>query len=160
MPHPATIDFFPFKYKFSNSFIGIKLLDVQVVAFSDSHWTHYSLFRASCWLVKAASCSCASMTEVTARWSQSWLLIHHHGFPPRACPAMFDLSGGWNLSFAGCGFLGIYHVGVASCLLEKAPYIIKGATKLYGASAGALTASVLATQAPIGKKDHLNINGH
>uniref|UniRef100_A0A3Q2P989 triacylglycerol lipase n=1 Tax=Fundulus heteroclitus TaxID=8078 RepID=A0A3Q2P989_FUNHE len=55
---------------------------------------------------------------------------------------MFDLKGGWNLSFAGCGFLGIYHIGVASCLLEKAPYLVKGATKLYGASAGALTASV------------------
>ncbi|XP_012732238.2 patatin-like phospholipase domain containing 3 [Fundulus heteroclitus] len=64
---------------------------------------------------------------------------------------MFDLKGGWNLSFAGCGFLGIYHIGVASCLLEKAPYLVKGATKLYGASAGALTASVLASQACIAK---------
>ncbi|XP_018552690.1 patatin-like phospholipase domain containing 3 [Lates calcarifer] len=64
---------------------------------------------------------------------------------------MFDLNGGWNLSFAGCGFLGIYHIGVASCLLEKAPYLVKGATKLYGASAGALTASVLASQASITK---------
>ncbi|XP_028254466.1 patatin-like phospholipase domain containing 3 isoform X1 [Parambassis ranga] len=64
---------------------------------------------------------------------------------------MFDLNGGWNLSFAGCGFLGIYHIGVASCLVEKAPYLIKGATKLYGASAGALTASMLASQAPIAK---------
>uniref|UniRef100_A0A3P8U928 triacylglycerol lipase n=1 Tax=Amphiprion percula TaxID=161767 RepID=A0A3P8U928_AMPPE len=64
---------------------------------------------------------------------------------------MFDLNNGWNLSFAGCGFLGIYHIGVASCLLEKAPYLIKGATKLYGASAGALTASVLASQAAITK---------
>ncbi|KAM7377841.1 hypothetical protein PAMA_012980 [Pampus argenteus] len=64
---------------------------------------------------------------------------------------MFDLNGGWNLSFAGCGFLGIYHIGVASCLLEKAPYLVKGATKLYGASAGALTASVLASEASITK---------
>lgn len=64
---------------------------------------------------------------------------------------MFDLNGGWNLSFAGCGFLGIYHIGVASCLLEKAPYLVKGAAKLYGASAGALTASVLASQACIAK---------
>ncbi|KAM9327817.1 patatin-like phospholipase domain containing 3 [Pholidichthys leucotaenia] len=64
---------------------------------------------------------------------------------------MFDLKGGWNLSFAGCGFLGIYHIGVASCLLEKAPYLIRGATRLYGASAGALTASVLASRAPIAK---------
>ncbi|XP_028306987.1 patatin-like phospholipase domain containing 3 [Gouania willdenowi] len=64
---------------------------------------------------------------------------------------MFDLHEGWNLSFAGCGFLGIYHVGVATCLLEKAPYLIRGATKLYGASAGALTASVLASQTSIAK---------
>uniref|UniRef100_G3Q6M3 triacylglycerol lipase n=1 Tax=Gasterosteus aculeatus aculeatus TaxID=481459 RepID=G3Q6M3_GASAC len=64
---------------------------------------------------------------------------------------MVDLNSGWNLSFAGCGFLGIYHIGAASCLLEKAPYLIKGATKLYGASAGALTASVLASEACIAK---------
>lgn len=64
---------------------------------------------------------------------------------------MFDLNGGWNLSFAGCGFLGIYHIGVASCLLEKAPYLVRRATRLYGASAGALTASVLASQASITK---------
>nr|ACY30627.1 adipose triglyceride lipase [Gillichthys mirabilis] len=64
---------------------------------------------------------------------------------------MFDLNGGWNLSFAGCGFLGIYHIGVASCLLEKAPHLVREATKIYGASAGALTASVLASQACIAK---------
>ncbi|KAJ8245493.1 hypothetical protein GJAV_G00271320 [Gymnothorax javanicus] len=64
---------------------------------------------------------------------------------------MFDLKDGWNLSFAGCGFLGIYHVGVASCLLEQAPYLIKGASKIYGASAGALTACVLAGDASITK---------
>ncbi|XP_056281136.1 patatin-like phospholipase domain containing 3 [Pseudoliparis swirei] len=64
---------------------------------------------------------------------------------------MVDITGSWNLSFAGCGFLGIYHIGVASCLLEKAPYLLRGATRLYGASAGALTASVLASQACITK---------
>lgn len=64
---------------------------------------------------------------------------------------MLDLKSGWSLSFAGCGFLGIYHIGVASCLLEKAPFLVQGATRLYGASAGALTASVLASQACIVK---------
>ncbi|XP_055045800.2 patatin-like phospholipase domain containing 3 isoform X1 [Misgurnus anguillicaudatus] len=64
---------------------------------------------------------------------------------------MFDLKEGWNLSFAGCGFLGIYHIGVASCLLEQAPYLVRGATKIYGASAGALTASVLTTEACLEK---------
>jgi len=63
---------------------------------------------------------------------------------------MFDLKDGWNLSFAGCGFLGVYHIGVASCLLERAPYLIRGASKIFGASAGALTASVLATEAGLG----------
>ncbi|CAL8385696.1 unnamed protein product [Boreogadus saida] len=62
---------------------------------------------------------------------------------------MFDLSEGWNLSFAGCGFLGIYHIGVASCLLEKAPHLVEGASNIYGASAGALTAAVLASQASL-----------
>ncbi|KAI1883415.1 hypothetical protein AGOR_G00231200 [Albula goreensis] len=57
---------------------------------------------------------------------------------------MFDLKGEWNISFAGCGFLGVYHIGVASCLLERAPYLVKGATRIYGASAGALTGAVLA----------------
>ncbi|KAJ3612108.1 hypothetical protein NHX12_020385 [Muraenolepis orangiensis] len=62
---------------------------------------------------------------------------------------MFDLSEGWSLSFAGCGFLGIYHIGVASCLMERAPHLVKGATRIYGASAGALTAAVLASQASL-----------
>ncbi len=79
------------------------------------------------------------------------LPVRSQGSPAGACPTMFDLNGGWNLSFAGCGFLGIYHIGVASCLLEKAPFLVKGASKLYGASAGALTASVLASQASISK---------
>ncbi|XP_031687709.1 patatin-like phospholipase domain-containing protein 2 [Oncorhynchus kisutch] len=64
---------------------------------------------------------------------------------------MFDLTKEWNLSFAGCGFLGIYHIGVASCLSEQAPYLIKGAAKIYGASAGSLSASMLASQASIAK---------
>ncbi|KAG8438597.1 hypothetical protein GDO86_004964 [Hymenochirus boettgeri] len=56
---------------------------------------------------------------------------------------MWDLDRGWNLSFAGCGFLGVYHVGVSSCLQEWAPRLISGANKVYGASAGALNAAGL-----------------
>ncbi|CAH2278338.1 patatin-like phospholipase domain-containing 2 [Pelobates cultripes] len=56
---------------------------------------------------------------------------------------MWDLQRGWNLSFAGCGFLGVYHVGVSSCLQERAPRLITEATKIYGASAGALNAAAL-----------------
>ncbi|KAG7270675.1 hypothetical protein CRUP_030402 [Coryphaenoides rupestris] len=69
----------------------------------------------------------------------------------QAVPGMLDLSEGWSLSFAGCGFLGVYHIGVASCLLERAPHLVHGATRIYGASAGALTASVLASQASLSK---------
>lgn len=56
---------------------------------------------------------------------------------------MFDLERGWNLSFCGCGFLGVYHVGVSSCLQERAPRLITQANKIYGASAGALNAAAL-----------------
>ncbi|XP_063784989.1 patatin-like phospholipase domain-containing protein 2 [Pseudophryne corroboree] len=56
---------------------------------------------------------------------------------------MFDRERGWNLSFAGCGFLGVYHVGVSSCLQERAPYLITEASRIYGASAGALNAAAL-----------------
>uniref|UniRef100_W5ND55 triacylglycerol lipase n=1 Tax=Lepisosteus oculatus TaxID=7918 RepID=W5ND55_LEPOC len=60
---------------------------------------------------------------------------------------MFGLEGGWNISFAGCGFLGVYHIGVASCLLEVAPHLIRDANKIYGASAGALTAAAIVSRA-------------
>lgn len=43
-----------------------------------------------------------------------------------------------NLSFSGCGFLGIYHVGVASCFHEYAPQL--SMHKISGSSAGALVA--------------------
>ena len=45
---------------------------------------------------------------------------------------------GVNLSFCGCGFLGIYHVGVASCFHQYAPRL--SMNKIAGSSAGALVA--------------------
>ncbi|XP_041973253.1 uncharacterized protein LOC121728960 [Aricia agestis] len=54
-----------------------------------------------------------------------------------------------NLSFAGCGFLGIYHVGVAVCLKKYAPHLLIG--KISGASFGALSACCLLCDLPIGE---------
>ena len=56
-----------------------------------------------------------------------------------------------NLSFAGCGFLGVYHLGVAACLSSHAPQFLKNVTAFAGASAGSLVAAVLATSAPLNK---------
>lgn len=64
---------------------------------------------------------------------------------------MFPLDTPWSISFAGCGFLGIYHVGVASCLLEQAPFLVQNAKHIYGASAGALTATALVTEVCLGE---------
>ncbi|XP_040017704.2 patatin-like phospholipase domain-containing protein 2 [Gasterosteus aculeatus] len=64
---------------------------------------------------------------------------------------MFPLDSPWNISFAGCGFLGIYHVGVASCLVEQAPFLVQNARHIYGASAGALTATALVTGICLGE---------
>ncbi|KAA0198388.1 hypothetical protein HAZT_HAZT011391, partial [Hyalella azteca] len=45
------------------------------------------------------------------------------------------------LSLAGCGFLGIYHVGVSACLRECAPHLPVGG--IAGASAGAMAGACL-----------------
>ncbi|XP_032671654.1 1-acylglycerol-3-phosphate O-acyltransferase Pnpla3 isoform X2 [Odontomachus brunneus] len=54
-----------------------------------------------------------------------------------------------NLSFAGCGFLGIYHVGVAVCLKKYAPHLLLN--KISGASAGAIAACCLLCDLPLGE---------
>ncbi|XP_077316016.1 patatin-like phospholipase domain-containing protein 2 [Lithobates pipiens] len=64
---------------------------------------------------------------------------------------MFPLDTYWNISFAGCGFLGIYHIGVASCLKEHTPFLVENARNIYGASAGALTATALVSGACLGE---------
>uniref|UniRef100_A0A5S6Q1Q3 triacylglycerol lipase n=1 Tax=Trichuris muris TaxID=70415 RepID=A0A5S6Q1Q3_TRIMR len=46
-----------------------------------------------------------------------------------------------NFSFSGCGFLGIYHVGVAAALKEYAPDLV--VHKISGASGGAIAACAL-----------------
>lgn len=65
--------------------------------------------------------------------------------------ATFPRETTWNISFAGCGFLGVYHIGVASCLREHAPFLVANATHIYGASAGALTATALVTGICLGE---------
>lgn len=54
-----------------------------------------------------------------------------------------------HVSFAGCGFLGIYHVGVGACLKQYAPHLLQNA--LLGASAGASVAACLLCDAPLGE---------
>ncbi|XP_032586851.1 1-acylglycerol-3-phosphate O-acyltransferase Pnpla3 isoform X1 [Drosophila mojavensis] len=53
-----------------------------------------------------------------------------------------------NLSFAGCGFLGIYHVGVAVSFKKYAPHLLL--EKIGGASAGSLAACCLLCDLPLG----------
>ncbi|XP_008581216.1 PREDICTED: patatin-like phospholipase domain-containing protein 4 isoform X3 [Galeopterus variegatus] len=50
-----------------------------------------------------------------------------------------------NLSFAACGFLGIYHLGAASALCRHGKRLLKDVKAFAGASAGSLVASVLLT---------------
>ncbi|XP_047451457.1 patatin-like phospholipase domain-containing protein 2 [Mugil cephalus] len=64
---------------------------------------------------------------------------------------MLDLKKEWSISFAGCGFMGMYYVGAASCILERFPRFIQDASKIYGASAGALMATILTVGMPLEK---------
>ncbi|VEL26613.1 unnamed protein product, partial [Protopolystoma xenopodis] len=48
----------------------------------------------------------------------------------------------YNLSFAGCGFLGLYHLGVCCCVKEFAPHLYEN-KQIAGASAGSIAAACL-----------------
>ncbi|KAM3935564.1 patatin-like phospholipase domain-containing protein 4 [Leptodactylus fuscus] len=50
-----------------------------------------------------------------------------------------------NLSFAACGFLGIYHLGAASAFLKHGQKLLNAVKVFAGASAGSLVATVLLT---------------
>uniref|UniRef100_A0A672J0L4 PNPLA domain-containing protein n=1 Tax=Salarias fasciatus TaxID=181472 RepID=A0A672J0L4_SALFA len=62
----------------------------------------------------------------------------------------------WNISFAGCGFRSIYYVGALSCILERAPHLVDGASKICGASSGCLVAAALTVGIPIGELHLMN----
>lgn len=47
--------------------------------------------------------------------------------------------------------MGIYYVGVTSCILERFPRFIQDARQIYGASAGALMAAALSAGVPLGE---------
>ena len=54
-----------------------------------------------------------------------------------------------NLSFAGCGFHGMYHFGVIACLQRHGKNVMKDVHRYGGASAGSLVAALLATSTPL-----------
>lgn len=64
---------------------------------------------------------------------------------------MFCWEQEWNISFAGCGFRSIYHIGAMSCVQERAPRLIQGASKICGASSGCLVAVALTVGIPVGE---------
>lgn len=64
--------------------------------------------------------------------------------------AMYDPEQRWSLSFAGCGFLGFYHVGATLCLSERAPHLLRDAHTFFGCSAGALHAVTFLCSLPLG----------
>ncbi|XP_029289266.1 patatin-like phospholipase domain-containing protein 2 [Cottoperca gobio] len=62
---------------------------------------------------------------------------------------MFNWDEEWSISFAGCGFRSIYYLGALSCILERVPQLVHGASKICGASSGCLVAAALTVGIPI-----------
>ncbi|XP_045328768.1 patatin-like phospholipase domain-containing protein 4 isoform X3 [Leopardus geoffroyi] len=67
------------------------------------------------------------------------------GRQPRRGPSASARMKHINLSFAACGFLGIYHLGAASALYRHGRKLLKDVKAFAGASAGSLVATVLLT---------------
>lgn len=63
----------------------------------------------------------------------------------------FEKEGSWSLSFAGAGFLGLYHVGVVHCLRQRAPRLLRGASRFYGSSSGSLVAVSVVSGLSVGE---------
>lgn len=72
--------------------------------------------------------------------------------PPHSRPAaaMRDPERGWSLSFAGCGFLAVYHIGATRCLSERAPHLLRDAHMFFGSSSGALHCVIFFAGIPLG----------
>ncbi|XP_077424192.1 patatin-like phospholipase domain-containing protein 2 isoform X2 [Vanacampus margaritifer] len=68
---------------------------------------------------------------------------------PQRVERMFSQGEEWNISFAGCGFRSIYYMGAMTCILERAPHLVHGASKICGASSGCLVAAALTVGLPI-----------
>ncbi|CAK6954496.1 patatin-like phospholipase domain-containing protein 2 [Scomber scombrus] len=62
---------------------------------------------------------------------------------------MFNWDEEWNISFAGCGFRSVYYLGALSCIFERVPQLVQGASKICGASSGCLVAAALTVEVPI-----------
>ncbi|XP_055045087.2 patatin-like phospholipase domain-containing protein 2 [Misgurnus anguillicaudatus] len=61
-----------------------------------------------------------------------------------------------SVSFCGSGFLATYQVGVAQSLMDNAPWILRGAPRIYGASAGSLVAAAVVCGSNLGRmRDNL-----
>ena len=56
-----------------------------------------------------------------------------------------------SVSFSGCGFLGMYHIGVASCLKMHAPNWVKNIDRVYGCSAGSIVGAMLLSDVCFGE---------
>ncbi|XP_054633644.1 patatin-like phospholipase domain-containing protein 2 [Dunckerocampus dactyliophorus] len=61
----------------------------------------------------------------------------------------------WNISLAGCGFRSVYYLGALTCIQERAPHLIHGASRIGGASSGCLVAAALTVGLPI---EHLCVD--
>lgn len=64
---------------------------------------------------------------------------HHQDRPP-------------SISFSGSGFMATYQLGVAQCLLNYAPWKIRSAPCILGASAGSLVAAAVVCEVSLGEE--------
>lgn len=61
-----------------------------------------------------------------------------------------------NLSLNGCGYVGIYHVGVCACFKRYYPEVLRN--KISGGSVGALVACAFMCDVPLGECVDFSIN--
>uniref|UniRef100_A0A3Q3JH59 triacylglycerol lipase n=1 Tax=Monopterus albus TaxID=43700 RepID=A0A3Q3JH59_MONAL len=69
--------------------------------------------------------------------------------PTLSPTSVFDEAATTSPKSTGCGFRSIYYLGALSCILERVPQLVRGASKIGGASSGCLVAAAVTVGFPI-----------
>jgi predicted acylesterase/phospholipase RssA len=97
------------------------------------------------------------LKEYSSNFILFFFTMHAHSsaLPCSGCTEVDDVNkppfnlGALSISFSGCGFLGIYHMGVVAALRQYLPDL--RVIKVAGCSAGALAAVSLLLDTPLGE---------
>ncbi|XP_051913201.1 patatin-like phospholipase domain-containing protein 2 isoform X2 [Hippocampus zosterae] len=91
-----------------------------------------------CWIFCMSICCLSVVTHVMFLYCGLKMVLEESSISFREVPS--------SISFSGSGFLATYELGVAQCFVDNAPWLLRKAPSILGASAGSLVAAAVACE--------------